>query len=127
MLAARAPRCRVRVGGCCWQRQPARGSARADAAPRRGLATSPAGASGTFAGLRELRSSSDLLTAPRAGRLLQERLAEEGYLLFRDLVDREQVLALRRRMGAEIPACRTAPAVASLVGDRSQRIAPKGN
>jgi ectoine hydroxylase-related dioxygenase (phytanoyl-CoA dioxygenase family) len=47
--------------------------------------------------MRELRSSNELLSA-NCSRLLQERLEADGYLLFRELLDREAVLALRRRI-----------------------------
>ena len=67
---------------------------------RRGLVTGAA--RDTFAGLRGLRSSNDLLASPTRTRLMQERLAEEGYLLFRDLLDRAKVLALRRRIAAAL-------------------------
>ncbi len=47
--------------------------------------------------LGELRSSNDLLHDTDA---LRERLAEDGYLLLRDMIDRDKVLAARRTIFA---------------------------
>ncbi len=55
------------------------------------------GGEARLGGMRELRSSNELLSA-NCTRLLQERLEADGYLLFRGLLDREVVLALRRRI-----------------------------
>ena len=54
-------------------------------------------------GLRELRSSNDLLLAGSdSTTLLQSRLAEDGYLLFRNMLPRPQVLALRKRIAGAL-------------------------
>jgi len=45
--------------------------------------------------LRELRESNDILDDAVA---LRERMAEDGYLLIRGLIDRDKVLAARARV-----------------------------
>ena len=77
-----------------------------------------------FAGMRELRSSNELLSA-NCTRLLQERLAADGYLLFRELLDREAVLALRRRIREALHDLNWINSQQDSEGDLKVQAAPK--